>query len=118
MTMTNQETRELFETFETDPTSKEAFFFMSNFHYYWHDQDLFISKLKALDIDVKSARSYYSKLKKNIEQNPEFVRCWCHYLRYHFFGSRTSLAPGSILYNEIKELQLLITSIIKNNGNK
>jgi hypothetical protein len=109
--MTRQERADLWDTFETYPTSKESFFFLVNFHFYWHDQDLFITKLKQLDIDIESARSYYSKLKKSIDQNPEFIRHWC---RYSGLGNQKYIAPGSFLYDEITELEKLIHSIIKN----
>ena len=111
--MRPQERADLQDIFEMYPRKKESFLFMLNFHFYWHDKDLFISKLKDLDIDIESARSYYSKLKESIEKDPEFIRYWCRYTGTEFVWNRFYVAPGSFLSKEINELQILITSIIK-----
>jgi hypothetical protein len=112
--MRPQERSDLQELFEMYPRKKESFLFMLNFHFYWHDQNLFISKLKELDIDIESARSYYSKLKISIDQNPEFIRYWCKYTGTQYQWNQFSVSSGSLLSNEIQELQILIHSIIKN----
>ena len=112
--MSPQERSDLQELFEMYPRKKESFLFMLNFHFYWHNQELFISRLKDLDIEIESARSYYSKLKKFIEQDPEFIRYWCKYTGTEYRWNKFYSSSRSPLSNEINQLQQLIHAIIKN----
>ena len=97
-------TKTHFELFERQPKLREQYVFLTSFYHYWHDQNLFISKLKELEIDRTELREYYRTLKGHIEQNREFIKYWCK--------ATGPLHPNSYLYEEIKELQRIINSII------
>ena len=106
--------RDVWDVFERSPSSKQAYIFMTHFYYYWHDQDLFIDRLKQQDLHINNSRIYYKTLKRLIDSHPEFIRRWVTNIEllYSQPNRRSQIAPNSLLYEEVMELQELIYSII------
>ena len=98
--------RELTDHLESYPQDREIYAGLVNFHFYLHNQEYFISKLKSLDVkDRNLLRKYYKTLQEYISVHPEFVRYWC--TREIIFKN-----PNSPLYEEAENLDRIIFQII------